>query len=1020
MNDNFYENESYENDSYVSNFEFQDYSDDKDSELYNDGDDKKPKIFIIIGIIIVIIIFLLLFIVACSKINKKSSNSYLKTLSVSKSELSPKFDKKTLKYSALTGEEMVTVYCSADSSKASTSGCNKKVYLTESCSEHEINVTAQDGSKKTYIVNICKADSNSPIIKSIDVSPSKYTNEDVTVKINAESEIPLNEEAYSIDGGETWQSSNEFVISDNTTLNIVVRNEIGGEATQTKIIKNIDKTSPTVELIGTTPSGVESSSNVVLTANISPFETISGYSFKWYKNGTLIKNANKSSYTTSSSGKYSVVVSTGSGNSVSSTQYEVVIKSSGKGSSSSGNKGSSSSGSGGSSSSGNKGTSGSGNSSSSSSNSSYSLSFEVHANNGSWTKDPVTLTIKNVKSSVGLADKPYSFDGGVTWQSSNSKLITQSGRYSIIVKDKQGNNSNKNILVDNIDNVVPKIKVTNSNGTLKVTVENASSIKSPISYEWFSNGKSVKKGENSYNTNHAAGSYYVVVSTESGHSTKSEVITIAASVQPTATIKSSSTDWTSNDVTLTANVSNGTAKSYVWYKGSSPYSKCNSKKCVISDSGKAKYKVKITTTDDKTVEASSTVLIDKTSSISISKITGSKVGDKLVPTMNPANPPSGYTKYVWKNSKEVVVSNSKEYTPKSADKYSLTVQSGAGKEATKTVSVKASTASISSNKTGWTSEKVTLTLTVNDKNNVKSITWYHSTSGASKGSKGSVSSCGKDYTCTVGSSDLQTKYYAIVTMKNGEVITTNDVDVLVDKAKPEVKISGDKWTGGTLKVTATPTSTKSGNVKYQWYKDGSKISNATSGTYKTSKSGKYYCIVRTVAGTEVKSSPITVGDITASIKASTSSWTSGNVKLTITVTNGTFKSATWYYGDGSKSSCDSSKSTCTISVNANTSYYAKVVTKEGKTITTNKVNVKIDKTNPSVSISRTCNYVGCKLTGSASAKSGIASCYWYKDSTSSSSLSSSSTYTPKVAAKYIYRCKSNSGLYGQYSVSVGW
>ncbi|MDD6879294.1 MAG: hypothetical protein PUD59_03575 [bacterium] len=1000
------------NDVYENNTYYEDNNQSLDTELYTDGDDKKPKLlFIIIGIVIAIIIMLII-IVACSKINKKSSNNYLNSLTVSNGELSPKFNKETLKYSVATTEEIVTVYCSSENSKSTTSGCNKKIYLNDNCIEHNINVTAQDGKNKTYTLNICKVNSNTPIIKSIDLSTDKYTNEDITININAESEIPLHEKAYSIDGGETWQESNEFTISDNITLNIKVRNEMNGEASQTKEITNIDKTIPVVEIIGSIQNGVETTANVVLSAIVTPSETISGYSYTWYKNDSIIKGANKSSYTATSSGKYRVVVKTGSGNSMTSTIYNVIKKSGGSNSSS--------------------------NDSTNNSSNKYSLSFNVYSNTNSWTKNPVTLTIKEVKSSKGLANTPYSFDGGKTYQSSNSKQITQNGNVVIVVKDKNGNINTKTVTISNIDNVEPKVKIVEKNGILTAEITNKQLIKSPITYEWVANNNFVKDANNYfYDTKSSAGEYLVYVKTQSGYSVKSDVYKINAMINPTASLSITSSDWTKNDVTLTATVKNGTAKTYTWYKGNEVYSKCTTKTCVIKDSEKATtYGVVVTTSDNKkTNKVTKTVKIDKT--IPVVKISGTTVNTELSASVsNESKVYSGISGYKWYDSNNKVVSSSSKYTPTKAGTYYVIATSNSKVSSEKTsVKVTSPSASVSTpiaslsatyssgkayNSSVWSSTDVTLNATVKN-GNAKTYTWYKGTA--------KYSAC-TTKTCVIKDSEKATEYGVVITTKEGKTTKKVTQTIKIDKEKPKVSITGTKVVGN--KLTINVSNNLSGVKNYQWFyrKTGETgsytlISGATGKTYTAAKAGSYYAKVTSNAGIAVSANAVTVtssdssSNITASLKASTTSWTSGNVKLTITVNGGTFKSATWYYGNGSKSSCSSSSATCTISVNAaDTQYYAKVVTKEGKTITTGKVTVKIDKTPPTVSIKYTCKKVGCTLTGSATAKSGIKSCGWYRDSVSNSILSTSKTYTPKVAAKYIYKCTSNSGLSKNTSVVI--
>ena len=57
----------------------------------------------------------------------------------------------------------------------------------------------------------------------------------------------------------------------------------------------------------------------------------------------------------------------------------------------------------------------------------------------------------SASDNVGLSDKPYSYDGGITYESGNTKSITSPGIISVVVKDAEGNVTRKEISVDAID-----------------------------------------------------------------------------------------------------------------------------------------------------------------------------------------------------------------------------------------------------------------------------------------------------------------------------------------------------------------------------------------------------------------------------------------------------------------------------------------------------------------------------------------------------------------------------------------
>ena len=91
----------------------------------------------------------------------------------------------------------------------------------------------------------------------------------------------------------------------------------------------------------------------------------------------------------------------------------------------------------------------------------------IEENPTSWTKGNVTLTINAEDSLAGLAKKAYSFDGGETWQTENSKTYTENTDGIVIkVKDKLDNiNTHETINITKIDRVRPTITSVTGNPT---------------------------------------------------------------------------------------------------------------------------------------------------------------------------------------------------------------------------------------------------------------------------------------------------------------------------------------------------------------------------------------------------------------------------------------------------------------------------------------------------------------------------------------------------------------------------
>lgn len=86
----------------------------------------------------------------------KSSNNYLSILEVEGYTLSPKFDKQTLNYTIEdTEKDTITIKAETDDSRAKTSGTGA-IKLNNGENNIRIDVTAENGTVRTYFVKITK------------------------------------------------------------------------------------------------------------------------------------------------------------------------------------------------------------------------------------------------------------------------------------------------------------------------------------------------------------------------------------------------------------------------------------------------------------------------------------------------------------------------------------------------------------------------------------------------------------------------------------------------------------------------------------------------------------------------------------------------------------------------------------------------------------------------------------------------------------------------------------------------
>lgn len=104
----------------------------------------------------------------------KSNNNYLSSLSVEGYELLPEFDKQTLEYTLnkKIKESEINIKAIADDSKATVTGTGN-IKINKNQNKFRIDVTAESGTVRTYIIKITQDDNFSTI-----------TNEDENTTIN--------------------------------------------------------------------------------------------------------------------------------------------------------------------------------------------------------------------------------------------------------------------------------------------------------------------------------------------------------------------------------------------------------------------------------------------------------------------------------------------------------------------------------------------------------------------------------------------------------------------------------------------------------------------------------------------------------------------------------------------------------------------------------------------------------------------------------------------------------------------
>lgn len=257
-----------------------------------------------------------------------------------------------------------------------------------------------------------------------------------------------------------------------------------------------------VNIVSDVENGNEVEGSIVLKAEVLP--ELSNINYEWYRDNKKM-NTDKSKITVTESGKYYVkAINKSTNKEVTSDVFVVNIKETEIKQNNTTNN----------------------TSNNQTTQNSYILSIsKVIGNSDNWVES-VTLSVE-ASTSNGLHSKAYSFDGGKTYQASNSKKFTKNQNVKIVVRDINGNTVSKNVNITKIDTTIPKVSIsvsdkTNTSVTLTANVTPSTTL-SNYKYEWYKDGnkltgvtsktyKATEKG--SYKVKIITGTQKTVVSDE--------------------------------------------------------------------------------------------------------------------------------------------------------------------------------------------------------------------------------------------------------------------------------------------------------------------------------------------------------------------------------------------------------------------------------------------------------------------------------------------------------------------------
>lgn len=413
-----------------------------------DEGNKKSKIFVVLLIIIILGILASIGVLVYKLVSSKSATiTDIDSIVVEGGTINEKFDKNTDTYTIESRNDSIKLICKYKNKEVNISECNKSILINK----NEIKNIVISLKNKKYTFIVARIGNDAPIINDVTGIPTDWVKETV-VKVDTTFQNEMADSAYSFDAGATWQKEDSITVDTNRTLYIVtkdINNNIS--AIYTAKLDKVDNEGPEIKV-----QSVDKDNGVITIDIKDPLSGITNIIVtesadvptKWdtveLTNDTVIK------YNATSTKIYYVWSKDKVGN-ISFQAFSLDEDVTGT----------------------NDNSNSSNNNNQNTQNNNQEPSQEpaptkppvkhesitisgVAGNTSEWTKS-VTLKV-SAKSTVKSAKLNYSFDGGKSYQSSNSKTFSSNTNVKVVVKNTNTGVASavKQVSIKNIDNTKPK------------------------------------------------------------------------------------------------------------------------------------------------------------------------------------------------------------------------------------------------------------------------------------------------------------------------------------------------------------------------------------------------------------------------------------------------------------------------------------------------------------------------------------------------------------------------------------
>ena len=837
-------------------------------------------------------------------------------------------------------------------------------YTVTANGSYTFKVTDVAGNVKTQTVSVTKIDKTNPA-GSFTGNPTSWVKSDATITVTGSDSGSGVKSITKPDGTVVTGSSTTYTVSTNGTYKFLITDNAGNVLTHNVSVTKIDKTNPALSITGNPTAWTNKTATLTATAS----DTGSGIKQITKPDGTVVTGTS-TTFDVTANKIVTFKVIDNAGNEIS---QNVTVSKVDK----------------------------------------LLPTATVTGNPTAWTNGNATLTITGADTLSGVKSVTLP-DGTVVSGKTGSYTATANGTYTFKVTDNAGNVTTKNETVSKIDKTNPTISVTgnptswtNGNATLTITAsDSGSGVKSITKPDG-----TVVTGSSTTYTVSANGTYTFKVTDNVGNVLTHNVsVTKIDKTNPTATVTGNPTAWTKNNATLTITGADSGSGVKSITKPDGTVVTGSSTTYTVSANGTYTFKVTDNAGNVLTHNVSVTK-IDKTNpTISVTGNPTSWTKNNVTLTVTGADSGSG-VKQITKPDGTVVTGSSTTYTVSANGNYTFKVLDNAGNEVSQTVNVTKidktnPTVTVSGNPTSWTKNNATLTITGADsQSGVKQITKPDGTVVTGTSTTYAVSANGN---------------YVFKVLDNAGNEVSQTVSVTkIDKTNPTVTVTGNptSWTNGNATLTITGADSQSG-VKQITKPDGTVVTGSST-TYTVTANGNYVFKVLDNAGNEV-SQTVNVTKIdktnpTVTVSGNPTSWTKNNATLTITGADSGSGVKQITKPDGTVVTGTST----TYTVSANGTYTFKVTDNVGNVLTHNVSVTKIDKTNPTISItgnptSWTKNDVTLTITG-ADSGSGIKQITLPNNQVVSGS---STTYTVSANGNYTFKVTDNVGNEVSQTVNV--